>query len=128
MPPLFGFLTVFLALFGSVTSDYRPECMDVVDNFAWCTGFIENVYDYPSPRCCDSLKNLNAIAKHEKGGARRICGCIEDMAKEVHPSYNETRIKDLYSMCHVHLSFPISERMDCSKVDYETGIPGSSLS
>ncbi|KAK2988498.1 hypothetical protein RJ640_014511 [Escallonia rubra] len=112
-------VALFVVLLVSARAhDYRPECMDVVDNFSWCAAYLEGVYDDPSPHCCDGLQVLNAIAKGQKGGARRICGCIEDMATEtVHPPFMPSRINLLYLDCDIHLGFPISERMDCSMVD-----------
>lgn len=112
------FLVIFLAIFSRSTTMgwFAPGCRDVFCNFDYCEAYIVGAYDDVSSYCCDGLKNLNYMAKHEQGGPRRICECIERNALTGgHPPYSQQRINNLYHYCNIHLSFPISERMDCSK-------------
>jgi hypothetical protein len=117
MANFLGLLAVLLAvLSGSTMGWFVPGCRDVFCNFDYCEAYLVGGYNDVPSYCCDGLKNLNDIAKHEEGGPRRICECIErNGLTGGHPPYSEQRIKELYVACHIHLSFPISEGMDCSK-------------
>lgn len=113
-----AFLVFFLALStSSLACDLNSDnCSDINSNFTLCETFVDGIDLTPSSQCCDSLNNLNFIAREESGGAQRICQCIENMANNgEHPRYIESRITDLYSYCQVNLSFPISEHMNCSR-------------
>ncbi|KAL3509323.1 hypothetical protein ACH5RR_028724 [Cinchona calisaya] len=137
-----AFATIFLAIFSKSAIGWRDEhqhdhdhhnhyhhhhqigtrssipyeCQDVLNNFDVCEAYIVGGYDEPLPQCCDGLVYLNKIAKNEYKGAFRICQCIEKIAaRGGHPPYSEKRIEYLYYSCNIHLSFPISERMDCNR-------------
>lgn len=92
-------------------------CKDVFDNFKQCAGFIEGRSANPTLTCCHNVANLNSIVKREKGGLMRICKCVEYFAtyKTHHHPFIPSRIQDLPLKCNTHLSFPISEHMDCSR-------------
>lgn len=130
-----GCATIFLLIFSDSSvawqDDWRHDqprhrkdtwspipygCQDVYNNFDACEAYIVGGYDDPLPQCCDGLVYLNNIAKNEYRGAFRICQCIEKIAaRGGHPPYSEKRIENLYYRCNIHLSFPISERMDCNR-------------
>lgn len=121
MANVLGIYTIFLTItvgmaLGYVYGPYEG-CQDVYNNFNACQPYIEESgYDVPY-ECCNGLSILNRISKSEYGGSRRICQCIENMAASVsdHPPFSESRITNLYYKCNIHLNFPISEHMDCSR-------------
>ncbi|XP_060190342.1 protein ARABIDOPSIS THALIANA ANTHER 7-like [Lycium barbarum] len=113
-----AFVIVFLAISRSSLAWFDSDCSDVTDVFSWCESFVDGVEQTPSDQCCNSLRNLNTIVKQEDQGATRIYQCIENMKNTGdHPSYQEDRIADLYNYCQIHLSFPISEHMDCYSIN-----------
>lgn len=115
MSKITGFTMFFMVVLASsqVPLYQLPYCMDVVLNFDWCAGYLEGNWDNVVPPCCRGLYTLNSIAQGE--GPRRICQCIEDMANhQLGIPYIPCRIDDLYVKCQIHLSFPISQSMNCS--------------
>ncbi|CAK9171885.1 unnamed protein product [Ilex paraguariensis] len=137
MAQLVAFLTIFFAVLGTSMAhfsshfgfdpfgrrhskygndygDYgNPEyCSDIAPRFALCQGFVEGSDSYPSPQCCESLQQLNMIAKDQSGGPTRICECIEQMGNN---EYKKSRVKHVFRSCGMHNSFPISNNMDCSR-------------
>ncbi|XP_057792609.1 protein ARABIDOPSIS THALIANA ANTHER 7-like [Salvia miltiorrhiza] len=117
MSPLVFLLTLALSFSRPITAWHCKGCKDVFDNFSQCAGFIEGQGINPTPTCCQSIRNLNAIAKQEMGGSIRICKCIEYFAtyKARHP-FVTSRIHDLPLKCNERLSFPISEHMNCYRI------------
>ncbi|KAL5797526.1 hypothetical protein ACOSQ2_002346 [Xanthoceras sorbifolium] len=114
-----GFLTLFLLLFSdnlAKANQQRSSCQLVFDSFPYCFDFLMGDYFKPSTKCCTHLKKLNTIAEHRKGNAQRFCFCIEAMTKGTQPPMIPSRIQDLPIRCNTHLSFPISDSMDCSKI------------
>ncbi|RAL45309.1 unnamed protein product [Cuscuta campestris] len=87
----------------------RGRCEDVRCRFPACVGFLSGEAEWPPARCCSNLEELNAVARAE--GPRRICACIEDLSA----SFVDSRIREIYKRCDIHLSFPISQHMDCSR-------------
>lgn len=91
-------------------------CEKVNAYFACCEKFVVGRTSHPTSTCCNNLKVLNHNVKYDNDGVRRYCSCIVNFSNSHdHPPYLQHRIEQLYVLCDVHLSFPISERMDCSK-------------
>ncbi|KAF7822990.1 non-specific lipid-transfer protein 13-like [Senna tora] len=92
-------------------------CERIFEYFTYCLGFLTESPndDEPSRRCCNHIEKLNILAKH-RVGPRHICWCIQVRVKGHTPSLVPSRIYDLPYLCNTHLSFPISDSMDCSKV------------
>lgn len=120
MSPFGIFLTLVLAFSKPIAAqNCRQGCKDVYDNFSLCVDFIEGQGTDPTPICCQKVAKLNAISQQEKGGAMRICRCIEYFATyRTNRPFVASRIQDLPLKCNTHLSFPISERMNCSRYMY----------
>ncbi|XP_059284243.1 non-specific lipid-transfer protein 13-like [Lycium ferocissimum] len=92
-------------------------CEDVNACFEYCENFVDGITGLPTRECCDNLMILNGKVKYEDDGVRRYCSCIVDFSNShYHPPYLQSRIEQLYLICDIHLSFPISEHMDCSKL------------
>lgn len=111
-----AFFHVYLILIlisGSVMAEYSMNCKDIIENFGPCVNFVGGFGSEPSGECCNALKRLNKIGK-QKTGPQRICQCIEGMAYVMHIRYVTSRIGALSQKCKMHLSFPISNSMDCS--------------
>ncbi|KAI3457206.1 hypothetical protein Pfo_013869, partial [Paulownia fortunei] len=116
MGPLVVLFVLILTVSSPTMACKCESCKDVFDNFSQCSGFIEGLCSDPSPLCYQKLANLNVIAKQENGGPMRICKCIEDFAMyKAHHPFITSRIQELPLKCNTHLSFPISECMDCSR-------------
>ncbi|KAM3395619.1 non-specific lipid-transfer protein 13 [Capsicum galapagoense] len=94
-----------------------PICENVNACFEYCENFVDGITGSPSQECCDNLMILNGNVNDEDDGVRRYCSCIEDFSNNHdHPPYLRSRIKLLNQICSIHLKFPISEHMDCSKL------------
>ncbi|KAL3364064.1 hypothetical protein AABB24_013019, partial [Solanum stoloniferum] len=94
-----------------------PICKDVNARFKTCEKFVVGITSLPTLTCCNNLIIMNDNVKCEHDGVRRYCSCIVDFSNSHdHLPYLQERIEQLYVFCDVHLSFPISERMDCSKL------------
>lgn len=91
-------------------------CNRINQYFENCIEFLVGAPDAekPSRRCCIHIKKINILA-HHRVGPRYICSCIELGVKGISPPLVSSRITALPIMCHTHLSFPISDSMDCSK-------------
>ncbi|KAF3629349.1 putative 26S proteasome non-ATPase regulatory subunit 2 1A-like [Capsicum annuum] len=116
---LLFFVIIVLIIHPCFTSKIHYEdevCYEVADCFAYCEDYVDGIAPNPASDCCGALLSLNGRVKYVKHGVRRYCQCIENFSNShYHPPYLQSRIKDLYRICNFHLSFPISERMDCSK-------------
>lgn len=90
-------------------------CERIFEYFTYCMGFVVGSpnHERPSKRCCNHVQKLNILAKH-RTGPRHICWCIQLMVKAMTPSLDPHRVDDLPIMSNTHLSFPISDSMDCS--------------
>ncbi|XP_010433226.1 PREDICTED: protein ARABIDOPSIS THALIANA ANTHER 7-like [Camelina sativa] len=109
----------------AVSQDTNPMelCRDVFVRFMPCMGFVEGVYQQPSPECCRGVSHLNHGVKITPPGSReehreveRVCVCIEIMANANHLPFLPNAISNLPLRCSLTLSFPISVAMDCSRL------------
>ncbi|CAH2077690.1 unnamed protein product [Thlaspi arvense] len=121
-------LVTFLALVKTTVSDRYPIelCSDVFNSFMPCMGFVEGIFQQPSPQCCRGVTHLNNIVKFTSPGSRknrqgsgeieRVCECIEIMGRADHLPFLSPAISNLPLLCSLSLSFPISVGMDCSQL------------
>ena len=93
---------------------YDPGYDRVYEYFPYCVDFLTGLYYKLSKKCCQHIEKLNILAEH-RTGRRWICWCIQDMVKGLQPPVLASCIQALPIMCHTHLSFPISDSMDCTK-------------
>lgn len=107
-------LSLFLLLCSSSRGDEFAFCVDVYQQFADCMDFLRGVAPKPPTACCNNLLTLNDLAKQNQFGPERFCQCIEDIAYVTDTPYIPSRIDNLRRKCQVHLSFPISNAMNCS--------------
>ncbi|KAF8043325.1 hypothetical protein BT93_A1613 [Corymbia citriodora subsp. variegata] len=110
-------LSLLLPLFALSRGDEFTFCVDVYQQFADCMEFLEGLAPEPPRACCDNLPTLNDLAKQNQVGPELLCRCIEDIAHVLDTPYVTSRIDDLLGKCQVHLSFPISNAMNCSMVE-----------
>ncbi|XP_039154825.1 uncharacterized protein LOC104456847 [Eucalyptus grandis] len=89
-------------------------CVDVYQHFANCIGFLEGLAPEPPRACCNNLLTLNDLAKQNQFGPELLCRCIEDIGYVMDAPFVPSRIENLRGECQVHLSFPISNAMNCS--------------
>ncbi|XP_028761633.1 non-specific lipid-transfer protein 13-like [Neltuma alba] len=96
-------------------------CERIFEYFTYCMEFLVAAPDHETPprRCCTHIEKLNILA-HHRTGPRRLCQCIELMVKGVAPPIVSDRVTALPIMCNTHLSFPISDSMDCSTIGQGT--------
>ncbi|KAJ7981498.1 Non-specific lipid-transfer protein [Quillaja saponaria] len=120
VPRFLGFLTLLFLLIwrSNQTASQDPlYCIFVANNLLTCLQFLTGVSSEPPMECCASIMILNTRAKDSAEDPQHICQCIEDMSYEMNNiPFIAPRIQDLPTMCQVHLSFPISNSMNCSKV------------
>lgn len=111
-------LLVILLVCGiSTTAKESNDCMEASKNLFPCISYLAgwpNVFE-PTSNCCSGIQNLNRKAKRLKAAPGRICQCIEDIAYVMNIQFEVSRVESLPGKCHLHLSFPISIGMDCSK-------------
>ncbi|KAJ7948308.1 non-specific lipid-transfer protein 13-like [Quillaja saponaria] len=119
-----GFLILFLLVWELSTAKRDKViprkflvCERVFEYFSNCIEFLvaDPLFPKPSKRCCQHIVKLNQLAKHRLGPGT-ICQCIQYLVTGNTPPILASRITDLPIKCKTHLSFPISDRMDCSKV------------
>ncbi|KAF3629345.1 putative early nodulin-like protein 2-like, partial [Capsicum annuum] len=115
------YLLVYVALVLVVLISPCSACKDEVceyvnAHFEPCEKFVAGFTSCPTYKCCNNLIILNDSVKKENDGVRKYCSCIVNFSNSHdHPPYLQDRIEQLHTLCDVHLSFPISERMNCSK-------------
>lgn len=116
---LLFFITLVLIISPCYTSNIHRDtvvCDYVASCFAYCEVYVDGTAKNPTRECCYMLNALNREIKHVGDGARRFCYCIEEFSNSHHHQpYLQYRIVNMTRICGVRLSFPISERMDCSK-------------
>lgn len=110
-------LSLLVLIGTSVVAQANPSkfCYHVSCNFLSCTKFLTGNSSEATPQCCHAIDTLNREAKRLKGAPRRICRCIEYMAYLLKIAFVSTRIEDIPNKCSTHLSFPISNTMNCSR-------------
>lgn len=84
-----------------------------------CYFFLTGIAYFPTPTCCISLGAVNALA-HGSFGARNICYSIEAIIKGRQPQMKASQIALLPRFCGTVLSFPVSDSMDCSQLNFLT--------
>ena len=92
----------------------ESSCERIFEYFPYCLEFLVGDYNKPSRKCCNHVDKLNMLAKH-RTGPRFICWCIQLMVKGKTPALIPSKIDDLPVLCNTHLSFPISDSMNCSQ-------------
>ncbi|KAI5583083.1 hypothetical protein BDE02_07G129000 [Populus trichocarpa] len=90
------------------------SCKIISDKLSHCLDFLAGSYCKPSNQCCQSINDLNAIARVVMG-PRFISHCIENVARVLPTRIIPDRIGDLTIKCNTHNSFAISEYMDCNR-------------
>ncbi|CAH8388636.1 unnamed protein product [Eruca vesicaria subsp. sativa] len=120
-------LVTLLALIKTAVSQLHhiEQCREVFESFMPCMGFVEGIFQQPSPQCCRGVTHLNNVVKFKTPGSRtnklgsgeleRVCGCIEIMGRADHLPFLASAISNLPPLCSLKLSFPISVGMDCSQ-------------
>ncbi|XP_048127062.1 non-specific lipid-transfer protein 13-like [Rhodamnia argentea] len=86
--------------------------------FADCMAFLGGLAPVPTGDCCRNLLALNDLAKRNQSSPELLCQCIEDIAYVLDTPLLPSRIEDLRGQCEVHLSFPISNGMNCSMANF----------
>ncbi|XP_023633776.1 protein ARABIDOPSIS THALIANA ANTHER 7 [Capsella rubella] len=106
----------------SQDNDPMALCRDVFVSFMPCMGFVEGIFQQPSPECCRGVSHLNNVVKFTAPGSRqgngeleRVCICVEIMGNANHLPFLPSAINNLPLRCSLTLSFPISVAMDCSE-------------
>ncbi|KAJ6908715.1 non-specific lipid-transfer protein 13-like [Populus alba x Populus x berolinensis] len=103
MARVVGFLILAISAQAMAKFDVDPhQCLVIFDNFPYCMDFLIGSNDFPSSQCCQM-------------GSRAICECIEIITRTIPVKLRADRISDLPVRCNTHLSFPISEYMDCNR-------------
>ncbi|KAJ6734129.1 NON-SPECIFIC LIPID-TRANSFER PROTEIN 13 [Salix purpurea] len=114
MPRFAGCCFLLLLLVSGLDLAYsESQCELVFEYFPYCLEFLTGNYYKPSRRCCGHIYKLNRLANRGLG-AQLICWCIEYMVRGTEPRMMADRISELPTECQTHLSFPISEWMDCN--------------
>ncbi|KAB5548500.1 hypothetical protein DKX38_011906 [Salix brachista] len=115
MARIVGFLILAISAQAMAKFDVDPDqCQVIFDNFPYCMDFLIGSNDWPSRQCCQRVYDFNALAKQGMG-PRAICECIEIITVTIPMKLRVDRISDLPVRCSTHLSFPISEYMDCNR-------------
>ncbi|KAJ6677584.1 hypothetical protein OIU85_008183 [Salix viminalis] len=115
MARIVGFLILAISAQAMAKFDVDPDqCQVIFDNFPYCMDFLIGSNDWPSRQCCQRVYDFNALAKHGMG-PRAICECIEIITVTIPMKLRVDRISDLPVRCNTHLSFPISEYVDCNR-------------
>ncbi|KAM2035430.1 hypothetical protein EV2_039423 [Malus domestica] len=108
-PRYIGFASVIIllcAILLAAKAQTALNCATVFHEFSFCKSFAPGLSSEPLKQCCDSVKTLNTIARHDEGGPQMICECIGNLSYWSNVSFDTTK-------CQLHLSFLISNSMDC---------------
>ncbi|KAM7274456.1 hypothetical protein ACFE04_016322 [Oxalis oulophora] len=97
----------------AVTTDY---CSRVEKYFFPCMVYVGGISGDLTGKCCRGIEKLNKRTKQTENGSSMTCQCIENMAYVMNIPFDGSRIGDMSAKCNLHFSFPISVRMDCSRV------------
>jgi hypothetical protein len=108
------FLILFLLVSRLEIAHQFSVCERVYEYFPYCLDFLVGFTSKPIKRCCTHIEKLNILAEH-RTSPQAICYCIQYSVKGTQPPLIPSCIQSLPIMCHTHLSFPISDSMDCSK-------------
>ncbi|KAK9905419.1 hypothetical protein M0R45_000172 [Rubus argutus] len=114
MGSLFSYVMIIVLICGSAKGQASNFCAQTWNEFSNCMRFITGLFSQPSAQCCDSVRRLNMMAKSNENGPRNICQCIEDMSRTYGIPFVASIIQDLPIKCNAHLSFPISNSMNCT--------------
>ncbi|KAL6286458.1 hypothetical protein ACE6H2_010848 [Prunus campanulata] len=118
MAQLFAYVSIFLLVCGSANAQQASQfCAYAWHEFSNCLRFLTGrLYPhYPSLKCCEAVRTLNLVAQGDELAPRNICQCIEDMVSVYRITFVASLIQDLPIKCNAHLSFPISNSMDCTR-------------
>ncbi|XVE66173.1 hypothetical protein DITRI_Ditri08aG0059100 [Diplodiscus trichospermus] len=107
-------ITFFVLILGSAVAGKSTYCSKVANYLFPCITYLVEFEPKPAEGCCGGLEQLNKMAK-EKKGKKNICQCIEDMAYVMNLPFIASRIQSLHEECHIHVSFPVSVSMNCSR-------------
>ncbi|KAG2263015.1 hypothetical protein Bca52824_070094 [Brassica carinata] len=100
-------LVTLLALIQTAVSQLQSieQCREVFESFMPCMGFVEGIFQQPSPQCCRGVSHLNNVVKFKTPGSRkneqgsgeleRVCECIEIMGKADHLPFLASAINNL---------------------------------
>ena len=86
---------------GQVTSSLAP-CMSALTGGG-----------SPSPACCGGIRSLNSMAS-TPADRKAACSCLKSAASSV-KGINLSAASGLPGKCGVHIPYPISTSVDCSK-------------
>ncbi|KAL6223239.1 hypothetical protein ACLB2K_006627 [Fragaria x ananassa] len=114
MDRVFACAMIFALIHGSVEVQASSFCAQAWNEFSNCMRFITGSLSQPSAQCCHSVRRLNKMAKNGDSGPRNVCQCIEDMSRTYDIPFVASITQDLPVLCSAHLSFPISNRMNCT--------------
>ncbi|ONI17039.1 hypothetical protein PRUPE_3G134200 [Prunus persica] len=119
MAYLFAYVSIFLLVCGSANAQQASQfCAYAWHEFSNCLRFLTGLYpQYPSRECCDAVRTLNLVAQGDELAPGNICQCIQDMASVYRIPFVASLIQDLPIKCNAHLSFPISNSMDCTHLN-----------
>ncbi|GLT74327.1 hypothetical protein SLA2020_461320 [Shorea laevis] len=92
---------------------FIPFCLVVDMYFPPYIAYLVDGNDDVPPECCRGINKLKKIAKKYEGNSQRLCFCIEFMEKS--SQMDASTIRALPIICKTHLSFPISNSMNCSQ-------------
>ncbi|KAM7275550.1 hypothetical protein ACFE04_017416 [Oxalis oulophora] len=109
-------IILLLVISKPIIAEYHSPCEVIYAYFPFCLPFLVGSYYKPSKKCCDHIAKLNVLANRSKKKPQLFCSCIEAITQGTTPPMLAYRINELPLKCKTHLSFPISDSMDCSKV------------
>ncbi|KAB2623777.1 non-specific lipid-transfer protein 13 [Pyrus ussuriensis x Pyrus communis] len=112
---LLAYVAMFLLVCGSAKASHASSfCVSVWYELGNCLNFLTGFYADPTLECCNSVRTLNTMAKSDEAEPQSICECIEGVADAYRIRFVASLIQDLPIKCNAHLSFPISNSMDCT--------------
>ncbi|KAI5412974.1 hypothetical protein KIW84_057552, partial [Lathyrus oleraceus] len=108
-----AFLTLFLITICPISLSI--SCDNIYWEFVTCLRYVAAYESVPTTRCCKTIAEFNRDATQS---AEIICQCIENLASDLDIRFDLSRIDDLPNKCNEPKPFPISNNMNCSKINH----------
>ncbi|KAM3323283.1 non-specific lipid-transfer protein 8 [Capsicum chacoense] len=105
---------IFMLLIIAPASESAITCGTVISTIRPCFSYLQGVGGKPPQTCCAGCKSL-ASATSSAADRQAACTCLKNASQNV--KINAQLAQGLPKNCGISLSFPISNTVDCTKIN-----------
>ncbi|XP_059311082.1 non-specific lipid-transfer protein 1-like [Lycium ferocissimum] len=117
MRPSFSLVIMLLSILLSPSSSVALiKCNDIDGPMKPCIDWMTTGYmrtGVPPEACCNELFKLVSMGRNT-GEKKAICECVKSEMQDL--NINDIVAQSLPGRCQVKLSFPVTPKVDCSKI------------